>query len=232
VAVHVEPDVLLVDEVLSVGDAEFQDRSLRRMLEFRDRRQAAIVFVSHNLAAVELMCPRAIWLERGAARQDGATSDVLRGYLDAVDAAEDDAEGGHLTIDQVEVLDCARQPTGRLAQDEPFTVRVRGRALMEVPEPVFVVTIRGDHGPLFAGNMHIDGNWPERLSHGPFCIECAFGPQPLVPGRYRVELKVKQNVRTNYFEPRVVGTFDVVGIASRGGLAGRADVPYSMIGGR
>src|SRR5207302_486353 len=55
VAVHVEPDVLLVDEVLSVGDAAFQDRSLRRMLDFRERGQAAIVFVSHNLAAVELM---------------------------------------------------------------------------------------------------------------------------------------------------------------------------------
>src|SRR5205807_5682740 len=53
VAVHVEPDVLLVDEVLSVGDATFQDRSLRRMLEFRNGRQAAIVFVSHNLSAVE-----------------------------------------------------------------------------------------------------------------------------------------------------------------------------------
>src|SRR5207237_3667470 len=64
VAVHVRPDVLLVDEVLAVGDAAFQDRSLRRMLEFRDRRQAAIVFVSHNLEAVELMCQQAIWLAR------------------------------------------------------------------------------------------------------------------------------------------------------------------------
>src|SRR5579859_4488664 len=56
VAVHVDPDLLLVDEVLSVGDAAFQDRSLRRMLEFRDQGRAAIVFVSHNLAAIELMC--------------------------------------------------------------------------------------------------------------------------------------------------------------------------------
>src|SRR5205807_6781349 len=66
VAVHVEPDVLLVDEVLSVGDAAFQDRSLRRMLEFRDQGRAAVVFVSHNLAAIELMCQRAVWLERGS----------------------------------------------------------------------------------------------------------------------------------------------------------------------
>ena len=66
VAVHVDPDILLVDEVLSVGDAAFQDRSLRRMLEFRDQGRAAIVFVSHNLAAIELMCQRAVWLDRGA----------------------------------------------------------------------------------------------------------------------------------------------------------------------
>src|SRR5438309_2156537 len=78
VAVHVEPDVLLVDEVLSVGDAAFQDRSLRRMLDFRERGQAAIVFVSHNLAAVELMCRRAIWLDAGGVRAAGATADVLR----------------------------------------------------------------------------------------------------------------------------------------------------------
>jgi ABC-type polysaccharide/polyol phosphate transport system ATPase subunit len=210
VAVHVTPDVLLVDEVLSVGDAEFQDRSLRRMLQFRDRRQAAIVFVSHNLAAVELMCPRAVWLERGLARAGGPTSDVLREYLDAVDLETDTTEAGWLEIDRVQVLDADRRPTSWLAERDPVTVLVNGSALQELPEPVFVVTIRGDHGPLFAGNMHIDGNWPERLPRGPFSLECAFGPQPLRAGRYHVELKVKQNVRTNYFEPRVLTAFDVV----------------------
>src|SRR5260370_12775783 len=49
--------------------AAFQDRSLRRMLEFRDRRQAGIVFVSHNLAAVELMCQRAVWLDHGRSEE-------------------------------------------------------------------------------------------------------------------------------------------------------------------
>jgi lipopolysaccharide transport system ATP-binding protein len=233
VAVHVAPDVLLVDEVLSVGDAEFQDRSLRRMLEFRDRRQAAIVFVSHNLAAVELMCPRSVWLERGAARAGGPTSDVLRAYLDAVDSAAYATDAGYVEIDQVVVLDRAGQPAERLAEREPITVRVHGSALKELPEPVFVVTIRGDHGPLFAGNMHIDGNWPARLPQGPFCIECAFGPQPLLAGRYRVELKIKQNVRTNYFEPRVMATFEVLldppNSAGVGG--GGADVSYRFIGG-
>ena len=227
VAVHVEPDVLLVDEVLSVGDAEFQDRSLRRMLEFRDRKQAAIVFVSHNLAALELMCPRAIWLERGGGRAAGATSGVLRAYLDAVDSAAEDLNDAHLAISDVEVLNAAGRVTDALAADEPFTVRVRGTAAQELAEPVFVVTIRGDHGPLFAGNMHIDGNWPRVLARGPFALECAFGPPRLRPGRYRVELKIKQNVRTNYFEPRVMANFEI----DREGLGpGGGNVAYRMIG--
>ncbi|HEX8967783.1 MAG TPA: ABC transporter ATP-binding protein [Chloroflexota bacterium] len=231
VAIHVEPDVLLVDEVLSVGDATFQDRSLRRMLEFRDRRQAAIIFVSHNLAAVELMCQRAIWLDHGRVGAEGETSDVLRAYLDAVDdgshLADDDP---YIQVDRVDVLDADERQVEYLAGDQPFVVRVHGVALKDLFEPVFVVTIRGDHGPLFAGNMHIDGNWPERVPRGPFCLDCRFGPPRLVPGRYRVELKVKQNVRTNYYEPRVQAHFVVAGEVDRSGPGG-ADVPYAMIGG-
>jgi len=228
VAVHVDPDVLLVDEVLSVGDAAFQDRSLRRMLQFRDRREAAIVFVSHNLAAVELMCPRSIWLERGVARAQGDTSEVLRGYLDAVDSSTEETEEGHLVISSLDVIDpTSREPKQEVRSVGPFIARVRGTALRDLVEPVFVVTIRGDHGPLFAGNMHIDGNWPARVPAGPFELECAFGPAQLTPGRYRIELKVKQNVRTNYFEPRVLASFCIGGAAEG---PGGGDVAYRMIG--
>jgi hypothetical protein len=229
VAVHVDPDVLLVDEVLSVGDTAFQDRSLRRMLEFRDRDEAAVVFVSHNLAAVELMCQRAVWLDRGTVCADGPASDVIRAYLDAVDDAGDDAGEACLHAESVEVLNRDGHPVQQLNCEEPFTVRVVGRALTDLVEPVFVVTVRGDHGPLFAGNMHIDGNWPARLPEGPFCVDCAFGAANLTPGRYRVELKVKQNVRTNYYEPRVMAHFTVSGEPNA--ASGGAAVPYAIIGG-
>jgi ABC-type polysaccharide/polyol phosphate transport system ATPase subunit len=230
VAVHVEPDVLLVDEVLSVGDAAFQDRSLRRMLDFRDRNRAAVVFVSHNLAAVELMCQRTMWLDRGVVCADGPTSDVLRAYLDAVDDVGDNVDDASLCVDCVDVLNSSGCVATLLNGVEPFSVRVSGRALKDLPEPVFVVTIRGDHGPLFAGNMHIDGNWPACLPRGPFRVECAFGPPELTPGRYRVELKVKQNVRTNYYEPRVKAHFIVPG-EFPDTASGGADVPFAIIGG-
>jgi ABC-type polysaccharide/polyol phosphate transport system ATPase subunit len=227
VAVHVEPDVLLVDEVLSVGDAAFQDRSLRRMLEFRDQGRAAVVFVSHNLAAIELMCRQAIWLDRGRVCATGPTSDVLRAYLDAVDDVGETHGETYLTADSVAVLDRSGQPADCLSGCEDFSVRVCGQALRDLVEPVFVVTIRGDHGPLFAANMHIDGNWPLMLPRGPFDVECSFREPNLKPGRYRIELKVKQNVRTNYYEPRIKAHFTVPGQPGPGG----ADVPYAIIGG-
>jgi ABC-type polysaccharide/polyol phosphate transport system ATPase subunit len=230
VAVHVEPDLLLVDEVLSVGDAAFQDRSLRRMLEFRDQGRAGIIFVSHNLAAVELMCQRAVWLERGRPCAVGPTTDVLRAYLDAVDDLGEQAGDASLDVECVDVLDGHGHPTDRLAGDRPFAVRASGQILRDLVEPVFVVTIRGDRGPLFAGNMHIDGNWPAAMPRGPFYVECAFDAPHLKAGHYRVELKVKQNVRTNYFEPRVLAQFDVVG-EGESSPGGGGDVAYAMMGG-
>jgi ABC-type polysaccharide/polyol phosphate transport system ATPase subunit len=222
VAAHVDPDVLLVDEVLSVGDAAFQDASLRRMLAFREA-GAAVIFVSHNMAAVELMCQRAVWLERGEVRATGPTPAVVHAYLDALDQEPEEqvAAGGNLTAERVEVLDAHGRPAEIIPGDEPFSVRISGQAHRDLVEPVFVVTLRGDYGPLFAGNMHIDGNWPDRLPAGPFTVDCAFGSPRLRPGRYRVELKVKQNVRTNYYEPRVVGQILVTGPPGPGG----ADVP-------
>jgi ABC-type polysaccharide/polyol phosphate transport system ATPase subunit len=243
VAVHVDPDVLLVDEVLSVGDAAFQDRSLRRMLEFRDQGRAAVVFVSHNLAAIELMCQRAVWLERGSVCASGPTSDVLRAYLDAVDDVGDEQSDAYLSAERVEVLDSHGRSTESLKGNLPFSIKVSGQALRDLVEPVFVVTIRGDHGPLFAGNMHVDGNWPAKLPRGPFCLECSFDAPNLRPGRYRVELKVKQNVRTNYYEPRIKAHFSIAGPSEHSPGApqatrearevgpGGADVQYAIIGG-
>jgi len=80
VAAHLEPEILLIDEVLAVGDAEFQRRCLGRMDEIR-RSGRTVLFVSHNSNAVEGLCERAIWLERGSINYDGPASDTVRQYL-------------------------------------------------------------------------------------------------------------------------------------------------------
>ena len=79
VAAHMEPDVVIVDEVLAVGDAEFQRRCLGRMSEF-GREGRTVLFVSHDTGAVGQLCRRAIWLDGGRVRDDGAAADVLARY--------------------------------------------------------------------------------------------------------------------------------------------------------
>jgi ABC-type polysaccharide/polyol phosphate transport system ATPase subunit len=98
VATQLDPDVLLLDEVLAVGDLAFQEKCMRRMDAFR-RRNKAIIFITHNLYQVEAMCNSAVWLEHGEVVSEGRSIDVLREYLDMQERrtiAEAKAEGlGH-----------------------------------------------------------------------------------------------------------------------------------------
>ena len=80
VAAHLEPEILVVDEVLAVGDAEFQKKCLGKMGEVAEGGRT-VLFVSHNMAAVQQLAPRAVLLEEGRVTQDGPTADVIAGYL-------------------------------------------------------------------------------------------------------------------------------------------------------
>lgn len=81
VAAHMEPDILLVDEVLAVGDAEFQKKCLGKMEEVTKESGRTILFVSHNMSAIQSLCNRTILLDRGAIKEDGETKRVIETYL-------------------------------------------------------------------------------------------------------------------------------------------------------
>jgi teichoic acid transport system ATP-binding protein len=83
IASALQPDVLLIDEALSVGDAEFRERSRQRMQQMIDQ-AGALFFVSHSLGQVEEICTRAIWLERGLVRMDGPVKEVVAAYRASV----------------------------------------------------------------------------------------------------------------------------------------------------
>jgi ABC-type polysaccharide/polyol phosphate transport system ATPase subunit len=79
VAVHVDPDILLIDEVLAVGDQEFQKKCFERINMFRQQGKT-LLFVSHAAEMLKSICHRGIWLEHGRVRMDGPLSDVLAAY--------------------------------------------------------------------------------------------------------------------------------------------------------
>jgi lipopolysaccharide transport system ATP-binding protein len=213
VAAHVDPDVLLVDEVLSVGDVAFQDRSIRKMLSFRDAGRA-ILFVSHNLSAVEMMCQRVIWLDHGAIRQAGSTADVVRAYLDAVDEALVDSAGGSepevdaaeaLVVEEVRVQDADARLCTEFDYGEPMRVMVHSLARQDVKAVQCSVTVRGDYGPLFTATSDTFPCWRT----GPHELVCAFENLPLLPGLYRLEVQIRHAGTAAWAVPQMLAAFRV-----------------------
>jgi lipopolysaccharide transport system ATP-binding protein len=213
VAAHVDPDVLLVDEVLSVGDVGFQDRSIRKMLSFRDAGRA-ILFVSHNLSAVEMMCQRVIWLDRGAIRQAGPTAAVVRAYLDAVDEAlivrtapadtrADDGES--VVVEEVRIHDAEARLCTEFNYGDPLRVTLHSLARQDVRAVQCSVTVRGDYGPLFTATSETFPCWRQ----GPHELECTFDSLPLLPGLYRVEVQVRHAGTAAWAGPQTLAAFRV-----------------------
>lgn len=79
IAIHSDPDILVVDEVLAAGDKSFQEKCQKRIKEFFKER--TILFVSHNLATIKLLCSKSIWLEKGKIKSEGNTKNVVKQYL-------------------------------------------------------------------------------------------------------------------------------------------------------
>ncbi len=216
VAAHVDPDVLLVDEVLSVGDVAFQDRSIRKMLSFRQR-GCSILFVSHNLSAIEMMCQRVIWLDHGRVRMQGATAEVVRAYLDEVDrhllesAAEDATQGDAedaLSIEDVTLHRPDGAATSELEHGSPLVVRLHCVARSTIRHAVCRVTLRGDYGPLISASTEGALN-DLQLDRGTHMLECVFEDLPLLPGLYRVETLATHDGAEGVSVPRTLAAFRV-----------------------
>jgi homopolymeric O-antigen transport system ATP-binding protein len=171
IAASVEPDILVIDEALAVGDAVFQHRCLRRLKELHDR-GATILFVSHDTAAVRALCERAILLNAGRMVADGDPVDVLNCYQkivmereEAFEAntvgASDSATAGepqeslHYTyrhgdgsaeIIGAELCDSSHRRTAIVETGSPVNAKVTIRFLRDVDEPIIGFLIRNRHG--------------------------------------------------------------------------------------
>lgn len=103
VAAHLEPEILIVDEVLAVGDAEFQKKCLGKMDEVSKNRGRTVIFVSHNLAAVERLCNKGIYLKNGAVNYIGSASETLKEYSSGRSWPENKINIDHEIVRSIEV---------------------------------------------------------------------------------------------------------------------------------
>lgn len=239
VAAHVDPDVLLVDEVLAVGDADFRSKSYDRMLSFREQGKA-VVLVSHDMMSIQAVCNRVLWLDHGVVRMVGAPEEVIpayyafedeRGLERPNDRTSLDEETQELVVTRIETLDEEGSPTKHFRYDRPFSIRLSFVTDGAVEEPYFIVGVKAPGGGnLFGLNMATDGGSPELLQ-GKGSVTLRYDALPLYPGLYSIVVQVRKNAGVNYFSPRVMGHFTVISAAEEYGHTGRFRETYIHGGG-
>jgi len=156
VAVEVDPAVLLVDEVLSVGDTAFQNKCMRKMNEFRDRGKTMLV-VSHDLPTIQKLSDRILLLHEGQVKGLGDPAEIVDRYGESRAAADPGVPRrewgtGEVRIAGVELLDANGQPTDSIRWGDSLQVKMRYIAPSPVPHPVFGFAISDSKGNVVYGN--------------------------------------------------------------------------------
>jgi lipopolysaccharide transport system ATP-binding protein len=201
VAAHLEPEILLVDEVLAVGDADFQKKCLGKMGDVAQEGRT-VLFVSHSMPAVQALCARAILLRQGSVAIDGSTGDVLREYLGHLQASAEHAfennperrGDGTVRLTGARVLDAEGRPTQNLVAGMPMTLEFAYENRVEADRAELLVAIVNHLGITVTHlSTRIAGFRLEIGSTG--FVTCRIPSLPLPRGEYRVVTVVKHGGR-------------------------------------
>jgi len=199
IAINVDPDILVIDEVLAVGDQAFQSKCMNRIRDFK-RKGKTIIFVSHDLGVTNQLCSRAIWLDSGRVAARGSTQRVMDFYKERVQQTEEgrleddhrviEAEvtqrwGSHdAEISRVEFVDKDGESTHRFRTGDRFRVKISWKAEKRIDKPVFGVGIHRNDGVHVNGpNTKFTGDIPAFIE-GEGAIWYEIDRLNLLPGTY------------------------------------------------
>jgi ABC-type polysaccharide/polyol phosphate transport system ATPase subunit len=202
VAIHTDPDLLLVDEVLAVGDVHFQNRCMESIYRFRHS-GGTLLLVSHDLGTIQSLCNRALWINDGLVAAEGAPADVVMAYKQHMAELEERAqrESGpgeipdeqrwgtrEIEITQVELCSGNGQARTTFNTGEPLTIRLHYRCAQPVERPVFGFGISHQNGVhLFGPNTKFAALEIDRLS-GSGSISYTIPELPLLEGQYTISV--------------------------------------------
>lgn len=177
VAIHVEPDILLVDEVLAVGDMAFQEKCMEKFAEFK-RAGRTVVVVSHGLEQMRSFCDEAAWLHHGELKDVGAAADIVDVYSNEEHGATLVEGGGRrfgtgeAQVTKLELLHPTRGDVRNLSTGDRATIRMHYRATERIERPVFGVSVDVVNGPFLWGHTSRDAGFvPEGIDAGEGTVE-------------------------------------------------------------
>lgn len=199
VAAHLEPEILIVDEVLAVGDTEFQRKCMRKMGDVAGQGRT-VLFVSHNMAAVQTLCQRAVLLERGRVKRVGTSQEVVTAYLEASETAahtplrerNDRLGDGRFRFEQLTVLDADGRPRPYAVTGEDCFVHLTLTTPdvdQVLPSPLDVaVIVRDAQGQKLTELTTWFTNASPRSVAEARELRCRVPRVPLLAGQYRLDL--------------------------------------------
>lgn len=197
VAAHLEPEILIVDEVLAFGDAEFQKKCLGRMQDVASGEGRTVLFVSHNMVAVQALCSRAVLLRDGQVAALGSTERIIQAYMEdwgnatQVPLAErTDREGsGDLVFISIRLRVSGTGETDVVPCGSDLSVTMEFRTRRRIIRPLFCLSIHDRYGTRIThlntrlGGLHV------QAVEGTGCVTCTIPHLPLPPGLYRLNIE-------------------------------------------
>jgi lipopolysaccharide transport system ATP-binding protein len=222
VAAHLEPEILIIDEVLAVGDAEFQNRCLGKMKDVA-RSGRTVLFVSHNMAAVLAFCSRGLWVDHGQIGWDGDIRTVAARYQQTSvsttgtsehrfyptnDLRDTQVTGFH--IHEFRITNDVGQDAAGFPTGTPLRFELRGESVTPLVAPVFLITVSTQLGTTVTElhSVKAGAAFPSRVS-GPFTMSCVMSDIALMPGEYLIQLRVKQQNRW-FFRAEQAGSLNIL----------------------
>ena len=218
VAINVDPDILLVDEVLAVGDESFQRRCAEKFSDF-SRAGKTIVLVSHAMGQLRNMCDQVAWLEHGTVKEVGSPGNIVDDYVgeahterESVTVSETSPDGpeehenrwgsGEARVESFELLDAAGEPTRQVHTGDAVTVRLHWSAAEPVEKPVFGVAVHTLEGIEVSGPNTRDADIvPEKID-GTGVVDLHVPRLLLLPGTYDLSAAIYDFTRQHPYDHR------------------------------
>ena len=216
VAAHLEPEILLVDEVLAVGDVDFQKKCLGSMQSVADSGRT-VLLVSHNMALIESLCKRAILLDQGRVSSSGPTTEVIADYLSKAKLCESEELTNHprkqarstAWFSSIQILNRAGESSRDFRAGDELTVKLGIEAGQPILQPWIGIRLRTPTDQLICHIANREAGYQLPALSGSSEIQCQLSGLNLLPGRYIVDLVLADMLNREYDNVSGAAYFDV-----------------------
>jgi ABC-2 type transport system ATP-binding protein len=232
VAINVDPEILLVDEVLAVGDANFQDKCMEKFAEFR-RAGKTVILVSHATGTMRSLCDEVAWLDHGKLIGLGDPADIIDSYVEeSHDERVDLGDGrfrwgtGEARVTSVEMIDTAGKDIRKAHTGDEVTLRLHYHADELIEKPVFILALYTLDGVFAWAQNSRDGKWvPDSIS-GDGSVDLHIPRLALQAGTFELTAGIADHTVTHTYDSLTASIrFDILpstphesgGVASLGG---------------